>query len=62
MKLWICDWNGYEVILLHFKDDALTKVETAYDNCNIVLDESDFTDVKFKVKKVVDNNIEDEEE
>ena len=21
------DWNGYEVILLHFKDDALTKVE-----------------------------------
>lgn len=44
------------------EEDALTKVETAYDNCNIVLDESDFTDVKFKVKKVVDNNIEDEEE
>jgi len=21
------DWNGYEVILLHFKDDALIKVE-----------------------------------
>lgn len=37
------------------EEDALTKVEEAYNKCEIILDENDFTDVKFKVKKVVPN-------
>lgn len=36
------------------EEDALARVEEEYNKCNIILDENDFTDVKFKVKKVVD--------
>jgi len=42
------------------EDEAIAKVEEAYNKCKIVLDESDFTDVKFKIKKVTE--IETEEE
>ena len=38
------------------EEDALVKVENAYNKCDIILDENDFTDVKFKVKKTVDEN------
>ena len=31
------------------------KVEEAYNKCDIILDENDFTDVKFKIKKVVES-------
>ena len=40
------------------EEDAIAKVEEAYNKCDIILDENDFTGVKFKVSKVV----EDEEE
>jgi hypothetical protein len=43
------------------EDDALEKVKSAYDKCDIILDENDFTDVKFKIKKVVENEDENEE-
>lgn len=42
------------------EDDALAKVEEAYNKCDIILDENDFTDVKFKVKKTVENSDEEE--
>lgn len=42
------------------EDDALVKVEEAYNKCDIILDENDFTDVKFKVKKTVENSDEEE--
>lgn len=44
------------------EEDALDRVKAAYDKCDIILDENDFTDVKFKIKKVVENedNIEDQ--
>lgn len=38
------------------EEDALNKVKIAYDKCKIVLDEYDFTGVKFKVKKVIEND------
>lgn len=41
------------------EEDALAKVESAYDRCHIILDENDFTGVKFKIKKTVED--EDEE-
>lgn len=43
------------------EEDAVTKVETAYDKCDIILDENDFTGVKFKVKKTIENEDSDEE-
>ena len=36
------------------EEEALNRVEEEYNKCNIVLEAEDFTDVKFKVKKVVD--------
>ena len=46
------------------EEDAVQKVEHAYDKCDIILDENDFTGVKFKGKKVVegDNEEPDDEE
>ena len=41
------------------EEDAIAKVEDAYNKCNIILDENDFTGVKFKIKKTVED--EDEE-
>lgn len=38
------------------EEEAIGKVEDAYHKCDIILDENDFTDVKFKIKKVVDND------
>ena len=43
------------------EEDALAKVEEAYNKCDIILDENDFTDVKFKIKKVVENENEQNE-
>lgn len=37
------------------EEDALARVEEAYNKCDIILDENDFTDVKFKVKKTIEN-------
>lgn len=37
------------------EEDALARVEEAYNKCDIILDENDFTDVKFKVKKIIEN-------
>jgi predicted RNA-binding protein with EMAP domain len=37
------------------EEDALEQVKLAYNKCDIILDENDFTDVKFKIKKVVEN-------
>ena len=42
------------------EDEAIAKVEEAYNTCKIVLDESDFTDVKFKIKKVAETETEEE--
>lgn len=42
------------------EDEAIAKVEEAYNKCKIVLDESDFTDVKFKIKKVAETETEEE--
>lgn len=36
------------------EEDALEKVEEAYNKCDIILDENDFTDVKFKIKKITE--------
>jgi len=45
------------------EEEAIEKVESAYKKCDIILDENDFTGVKFKVKKVIENeDIEDNEE
>jgi len=33
------------------EEEAIAKVENAYNKCEIILDENDFTDVKFKLKK-----------
>jgi len=43
------------------ESDAIAKVEHAYKKCDIILDADDFTGVKFKISKVIEN-IEDEEE
>ena len=43
------------------EEDALERVRLAYDKCDIILDDSDFTDVKFKIKKVVENDEEEDE-
>ncbi len=43
------------------EEDALNKVEEAYNKCDIILDENDFTDVKFKIKKVIDSDSDEEE-
>ena len=43
------------------EQDAVAKVEAAYDKCDIILDENDFTGVKFKVKKTIENEDSDEE-
>lgn len=44
------------------EEDAVQKVEHAYDKCDIILDENDFTGVKFKVKKVIEGDSEEPEE
>lgn len=44
------------------EDEAVDKVEHAYDKCDIILDENDFTGVKFKVKKVVEGDTEEDDE
>jgi molybdopterin/thiamine biosynthesis adenylyltransferase len=44
------------------EEEAMSKVEDAYQRCDIILDENDFTDVKFKVKKVVENDNSEVEE
>ena len=44
------------------EEDALAKVEDAYNKCDIILDENDFNDVKFKVKKVIEGEEESIEE
>ena len=45
------------------EEEAIEKVEFAYKKCDIILDENDFTGVKFKVKKVIENeDMEDNEE
>ena len=44
------------------EEEALEKVENAYHKCDIILDENDFTGVKFKVAKVVENASEEETE
>ena len=44
------------------EEEALAKVQEAYNKCDIILDENDFTDVKFKIKKVVENQNSEEEE
>lgn len=43
------------------EEEAMAKVEEAYNKCKIILDENDFTDVKFKLKKVIKNEEEDNE-
>lgn len=43
-------------------DEALKKVEEAYDKCDIVLDASDFTGVKFKIKKSIEADDKEEVE
>jgi len=43
------------------EQNAVAKVEAAYDKCDIILDENDFTGVKFKVKKTIENEDSDEE-
>ena len=43
------------------EEDALNKVKEAYNKCDIILDENDFTDVKFKIKKVIDSDSDEEE-
>ncbi len=43
------------------EEDALAQVEEAYNKCKIILDENDFTDVKFKIKKEIKENEELEE-
>lgn len=42
------------------EEEAIEKVENAYNKCDIILDEMDFTGVKFKIKKTIEN--EDNEE
>lgn len=36
------------------EDDAIAKAEQAWKNCEVILDENDFTEVKFKLKKVTE--------
>ena len=36
------------------EEDALVKVENAYKRCDFILDENDFTGVKFKIAKVIE--------
>ena len=43
------------------EEDAINLVETAYNKCDIILDENDFTGVKFKISKVIENDIEEED-
>jgi len=42
--------------------EALAKVEEAYNKCDIILDENDFTYVRFKLKKVIDSESDDEDD
>jgi len=44
------------------EEDAVAKVEAAYDKCDVILDENDFTGVKFKVKKVIESDDTDDTE
>lgn len=44
------------------EEEALNLVEKAYKKCDIILDENDFTGVKFKTSKVVENEEEKVEE
>ena len=37
------------------EEEALARVEKAYQKCDIILDENDFTGVKFKISKVIEN-------
>lgn len=37
------------------EEEAISKVERAYNKCDIILDENDFTGVKFKISKVIEN-------
>ena len=37
------------------EEEAIEKVENAYNKCDIILDEMDFTGVKFKKKKKIKN-------
>lgn len=50
------------IVQAESEEDALAKVEDAYNKCDIILDENDFTDVKFKVKKVIEGEEESIEE
>lgn len=43
------------------EEEAIAKVESAYNKCDIILDENDFTDVKFKIKKLIDNETPEED-
>ena len=44
------------------EEKALELVEKAYKKCDIILDENDFTGVKFKIAKVIENEEEKIEE
>jgi len=44
------------------EEEALELVEKAYKKCDIILDENDFTGVKFKIAKVIENEEEKVEE
>ena len=44
------------------EEEALELVEKAYKKCDIILDENDFTGVKFKISKVIENEEEKVEE
>lgn len=44
------------------ENEAVAKVEAAYDKCDVILDENDFTGVKFKVKKVIESDDTDDTE
>ncbi len=43
------------------EEEAIAKVEEAYNKCDIILDENDFTGVKFKIKKVSEEEETEEE-
>ena len=38
------------------EEEAIAKVEAAYNDCDIILDASDFTGVKSKIAKIVDED------
>ena len=43
------------------EEEAIAKVEAAYKKCDFYLDENDFTGVKFKIAKVIENENAEEE-